>query len=162
MALTHPANWGQFKIDLLRQAADACGLRDVTLVTEPVAAAVDYAASARVARRRQSSPSTTSAVARSTPPCSVAPPSGFETLGEPVGLERLGGIDFDHAVVAHVERSIAETLQTIDRNDPEVAGASSRLRQECVTAKEGLSEDSEVVVPVALPGVLVGRPPDPR
>ncbi len=152
VALTHPANWGQFKIDLLRQAADACGLRDVTLVTEPVAAAVDYAASARVpvgevvAVYDLGGGTFDAAVLRRTA-------NGFETLGEPVGLERLGGIDFDHAVVAHVERSISETLQTMDRNDPEVAGALSRLRQECVTAKEGLSEDSEVVVPVALPGV---------
>ena len=152
VALTHPANWGQFKIDLLRQAADACGLRDVTLVTEPVAAAVDYAAGARVpvgevvAVYDLGGGTFDAAVLRRTA-------SGFETLGEPVGLERLGGIDFDHAVVAHVERSISETLQTMDRKDPEVAGALSRLRQECVTAKEGLSEDSEVVVPVALPGV---------
>ena len=152
VALTHPANWGQFKVDLLRQAADACGLRDVTLVTEPVAAAVDYAAGARVpvgevvAVYDLGGGTFDAAVLRRTA-------NGFETLGEPVGLERLGGIDFDHAVVAHVERSIAETLQTMDRNDPEVAGALTRLRQECVTAKEGLSEDSEVVVPVALPGV---------
>ena len=152
VALTHPANWGQFKIDLLRQAADACGLRDVTLVTEPVAAAVDYAAGARVpvgevvAVYDLGGGTFDAAVLRRTA-------NGFETLGEPVGLERLGGIDFDHAVVAHVERSIADTLQTLDRNDPEVAGALTRLRHECVTAKEGLSEDSEVVVPVALPGV---------
>ncbi len=152
VALTHPANWGQFKIDLLRQAADACGLRDVTLVTEPVAAAVDYAASARVpvgevvAVYDLGGGTFDAAVLRRTA-------SGFETLGEPVGLERLGGIDFDHAVVAHVERSIADTLRALDRNDPEVAGALTRLRHECVTAKEGLSEDSEVVVPVALPGV---------
>ena len=152
VALTHPANWGQFKIDLLRQAADACGLRDVTLVTEPVAAAVDYAAGARVpvgevvAVYDLGGGTFDAAVLRRTA-------SGFETLGEPVGLERLGGIDFDHAVVAHVERSIADTLQAMDRNDPEVAGALARLRHECVTAKEGLSEDSEVVVPVALPGL---------
>jgi molecular chaperone DnaK len=152
VALTHPANWGQFKIDLLRQAADACGLRDITLVTEPVAAAVDYAAGARVpvgevvAVYDLGGGTFDAAVLRRTA-------SGFETLGEPVGLERLGGIDFDHAVVAHVERSIVDTLKALDRNDPEVAGALTRLRHECVTAKEGLSEDSEVVVPVALPGV---------
>ncbi len=152
VALTHPANWGEFKVDLLRQAADACGLRDVTLVTEPVAAAVHYAAGANVqpgqivAVYDLGGGTFDVAVLRRTE-------DGFETLGEPAGLERLGGVDFDHAVMAHVERALAEPLASMDREDPEVATALARLRQECVAAKEGLSEDSEVAIPVALPGL---------
>ena len=136
VALTHPANWGEFKIDLLRQAADACGLRDVTLVTEPVAAAVHYAAGANVqpgqivAVYDLGGGTFDVAVLRRTE-------DGFETLGEPAGLERLGGVDFDHAVMAHVERALAEPLASMDRDDPEVASALARLRQECVAAKEG-------------------------
>ena len=154
VALTHPANWGQFKIDLLRQAADE--LRSARRHAR------DRARRRRRRLRRQARASPVgdivavydlgggtfdAAVLRRTA-------TGFETLGEPVGLERLGGIDFDHAVVAHVERTIAgDPRRRWIANDPEIAAALIRLRQDCVTAKEGLSEDSDVVVPVALPGV---------
>ncbi len=153
VALTHPANWGQFKLDLLRHAAASCGLDEVRLVSEPVAAAVDYAAGSGVAPGDVvavydlGGGTFDAAVLRRTA-------TGFETLGEPVGLERLGGIDFDHAVVAHVERTMADTFATLDPNDPDLAAALVRLRQACVAAKEGLSEDSDVVIPVALPGVF--------
>jgi hypothetical protein len=33
VAVSHPANWGPFKIDLLRHALDLAGLRSVTLLT---------------------------------------------------------------------------------------------------------------------------------
>jgi molecular chaperone DnaK (HSP70) len=152
VALTHPANWGQFKIDLLRQSAVACGLTDVALVTEPVAAAVHYAAGAGVA------PGATVAVfdlGGGTFDVAVLrrTDDGFELLGEPVGLERVGGVDFDHAVMAHVERAVADALGSRSPSDPEVAVALARLHDECVAAKEGLSEDSEVTIPVALPGL---------
>ena len=120
VALTHPANWGEFKVDLLRQSAKACGLRDVVLVTEPVAAAVHYAATAAVPTGQPiavydlGGGTFDVAILRRTD-------SGFEILGEPVGLERLGGIDFDHAVMAHVERALARELAALDRSDPEVA-----------------------------------------
>src|SRR6266545_4958534 len=48
VAVSHPANWGPFKIDLLRHALDLAGLRSVTLLTEPVAAAVHYASKERI------------------------------------------------------------------------------------------------------------------
>lgn len=153
VALTHPANWGQFKLDLLRHAADSCGLSEVRLVSEPVAAAVDYAAGSGVAPGDivavydLGGGTFDAAVLRRTA-------TGFETLGEPVGLERLGGIDFDHAVVAHVERTMADTFAALDPSDSDAAAALVRLRQACVAAKEGLSEDSDVVIPVALPGAF--------
>lgn len=43
VAITHPANWGPYKTDLLRQAAAMAGLRDAILLTEPIAAALHYA-----------------------------------------------------------------------------------------------------------------------
>ena len=48
IAVSHPANWGAFKTDLLRQACGLAGLQDVTLVTEPVAAAVHYSSNERL------------------------------------------------------------------------------------------------------------------
>ena len=46
---------------------------------------------------------------------------GFEILGEPEGIERLGGIDFDEAVFAHVRATpSAATLDQLDPDDPAV------------------------------------------
>jgi hypothetical protein len=43
LAVTHPANWGEYKLDLLRQAVRHVGLTVDHLVPEPVAAASYYA-----------------------------------------------------------------------------------------------------------------------
>ena len=48
LAVTHPANWGPYKRDLLDKAAEIAGLSGVILVTEPQAAAISYAAQERV------------------------------------------------------------------------------------------------------------------
>src|SRR5687768_6148148 len=39
VTLTHPATWGEFKLDLLREAGRGAGLPGIELVPEPVAAA---------------------------------------------------------------------------------------------------------------------------
>ena len=104
--------------------------------------------------RRASSPSTTSAAAPSTPPCCARPTTGFELLGEPEGIERLGGIDFDEAVLrprrraARRRRSSGSTATTRP-----AAPALARLRDECAAAKEALSTDTDASIPVLLPGV---------
>src|SRR5690606_9392131 len=43
IGIAHPANWGQYKKDLLDQAVRRADLDGATLVTEPQAAAVHYA-----------------------------------------------------------------------------------------------------------------------
>ena len=48
VAISHPANWGAYKIDLLRQAVRIADLPDsVILLTEPEAAAISYAPGGR-------------------------------------------------------------------------------------------------------------------
>src|SRR5689334_15001990 len=51
VCVTYPANWGPFKRDLLGQAIDMAGLRNVetSTRTEPEAAAIAYASRDRVA-----------------------------------------------------------------------------------------------------------------
>ena len=48
VALTHPANWGAYKRDLLAQAVRLAGLDAATLLSEPEAAAIHYASFERV------------------------------------------------------------------------------------------------------------------
>ena len=77
---------------------------------------------------------------------------GLEILGTPEGIERLGGVDFDKAILAHVNYAAGGDLTKLDMSDSQTAVALARLRQDCVLAKEALSLDAEVVIPVFLPG----------
>ena len=44
----------------------------------------------------------------------------FVTLGQPQGIERLGGIDFDEAVMSHVRATLGDALTSLDGSDPVV------------------------------------------
>ena len=150
VTVTHPANWGPYKTDLLRQTLRAADLSDARLLTEPEAAAVHYASTERmepgevVAIYDLGGGTFDSAALRRTE-------TGFELLGLAEGIERLGGIDFDEAVVAHVVSFLGPALDELDPDDPATLSAVARLRAECVAAKEGLSDDTEVSIPVLLP-----------
>src|SRR5699024_1172360 len=69
------------------------------------------------------------------------------------GVERLGGIDFDAAVLAHVAGVLGPAWDDLDPDDPATRAAVARLRQECVDAKEALSSDNQVSIPVVLPAI---------
>jgi hypothetical protein len=77
--------------------------------------------------------------------------AGFEVLGRPEGIERLGGIDFDEAVFTHVTRAASSAIDALDPDDPTAVAAVARLREECTGAKEALSSDTDVAIPVLLP-----------
>jgi actin-like ATPase involved in cell morphogenesis len=151
IAVCHPANWGPYKLELLAQACQRAGLSDITLISEPEAAAVCYASQARVelgavvAVYDLGGGTFDAAALRKTE-------NGFALLGRPEGIERLGGIDFDEAVLGHVLRHVGDSVAQLDDN-PASLVALARLRQECVDAKEALSADSETSVPVMLPGL---------
>lgn len=152
VTLTHPAVFGAYKLDLMREAARVAGLGDVTLLSEPEAAALHYARLGRlgpgdvVAVYDFGGGTFDAAVVR-------LDPSGPVLLGRPEGLERLGGIDLDHAVLAHVDAALDGVLSQLDPTDPDVRRGVLALREECVAAKEALSADTEVSVPVTLPGL---------
>jgi len=152
VAICHPANWGPYKLDLIEQACRHAGLDHAVLVSEPEAAAVHYAAQERleagavVAVYDLGGGTFDAAVLRRTA-------DGFEVLGAPDGIERLGGIDFDEAVVAQVRAALGPALAELDPDDPTTLPTLARLRQECVEAKEALSGDTDASVPVVLPGL---------
>src|SRR3954471_8251777 len=153
IAVTHPASWGAHKKELLARALGGQGLT-VTFLAEPQAAALHYAAAERVA------PGSTIAVydlGGGTFDAAVvrkgeSGASGFGLLGRPEGLERLGGVDFDEAVFEHVRQGMPAAFEELDDTDPEVLAAVARVRRECTEAKEALSSDTEVSIPVMLPG----------
>ena len=153
IAITHPASWGEYKLDVLRQAIRLAELGvDTVLVPEPVAAAVHYSTLQRVelhdfvAVYDLGGGTFDAAVVRRTE-------AGFDLYGQPEGIERLGGIDVDAAVFSHVQTALGLQLDTLDRDDPAVMSAFARLRADCVAAKEALSADTDAVIPVMLPGL---------
>jgi len=153
IVLTHPANWGPYKRDLLEKAAEVAGLPGIVLVTEPQAAAISYASQERVddgavvAVYDLGGGTFDAAVLRKDVD------GGFTILGSPEGIERLGGIDVDAALFARVTAAVADAYEALDPDDPQALGAVARLRSDCTQAKEGLSLDNEVRVPVLLPTI---------
>ncbi len=152
IAVTHPAAWGAHKKDLLSAALAGQGLT-VTFLAEPQAAALSYAANERIgggstiAVYDLGGGTFDAAVVRK----GDSGAAGFGLLGRPQGLERLGGIDFDEAVFEHVLEGMPDAFANLDDSDPAVLSAVARLRRDCTEAKEALSSDTEVSIPVMLP-----------
>ena len=155
VVLTHPANWGRLRRGLFREVPRIAGLSDThTLtITEPEAAAAHYAATreladgAIVAVYDLGGGTFDATVLRNTA-------DQVEILGTPEGIERLGGVDFDEAILNHVNYTSGGALDELDLRDPQSTVALARLRQDCVLAKEALSVDTEAIIPVFLPGRL--------
>jgi molecular chaperone DnaK len=153
VALTHPASWGSHKCALMTEALAAQAVAPVQLVTEPAAAAVAYTASKHVAPGAAigvydlGGGTFDAAVVRQ------LDEGGFELIGTPQGIESLGGADFDEAVFEQVRAIVGTQWTELDFSDPLVRTAAATLRRECTEAKEALSSDTEVTIPVMLPGV---------
>ncbi len=157
IALTHPASWGAHKKDLLTAALAAQGLR-VSLLAEPQAAALHYATQERVAAGSTiavydlGGGTFDAAVVRKADKSEAAfGAAGFGLLGRPEGLDRLGGVDFDEVVFEHVREGLPTAFADLDDTDPGVLSAVARVRRECMEAKEALSADTDVSIPVLLP-----------
>jgi molecular chaperone DnaK len=152
IVLTHPAAWGSYKVEVLARALGAAGLPQIRFCTEPEAAAAGYAMQERI------EPGSTIAVydlGGGTFDAAVVRKTdagGFCVLGQPQGLEQLGGVDFDDAVFGHVLAAVP-ALAGLDTEDPGVLAATAALRRECIDAKEALSADTVVTIPVLAPGI---------
>jgi YVTN family beta-propeller protein len=150
VALTHPATWGPFRRERFEAVALAAGLTDPLYTTEPEAAAAHYASTRPLdegellAVYDLGGGTFDATVLRRTA-------VGFEILGTPEGIERLGGADFDDAIMAHVNYRAGGALSELDLSDTRTVVALARLRQDCTLAKEALSADGEATIPVFLP-----------
>lgn len=172
LVLTHPADWGAVRTRLLRQAAGDLA-REVTLVPEPVAAAVFHAATfapAEVAQDRtvelSGRPGETLAVLDlgggtvdvsvvSRAPAGPGRQAGFQVLATR-GDPSFGGADVDQALLEHVGglvssadpqawRELVEGRELADRRRRRV------LCQDVRGAKETLSRHAYTDVPMPPP-----------
>jgi actin-like ATPase involved in cell morphogenesis len=152
VGVTYPASWGPHKRRLLFDALLFAGVENVLLVTEPDAAAAAYTASRHVVPGSAigvydlGGGTFDAAVVRQ------LKGGGFELAGRPERLDSLGGIDFDEAVFERVRASLGKAWAGLDFSDPLALAAAAALRRECTEAKKTLSSDTEVTIPVMLPG----------
>jgi hypothetical protein len=148
VVVTYPAAWGSDKRDVLDGALRRAGIA-ATTITEPEAVATYYASDHRIelgqvlAVYSLGGAHFEATVLRKTQ-------TGFEILGDPEATDRAGEID--DAVFDHVVRQVGGLLD-LDTTNAGNAAALARLREECVAAKEALSYDIEVWIPVLLPHV---------
>ncbi|MBK9547129.1 MAG: Hsp70 family protein [Dehalococcoidia bacterium] len=151
VAVTHPASYSSYRMDLLSGVCRQAGIARPVFCSEPTAAAVYYASHERIA------PGERVAVydlGGGTFDAAILEKTGddFSLVGQPDGIDRLGGIDFDQSVFGHVADSLELNLKAIGETDTGRA-ALARLREECREAKESLSSDTETTIQVLLPGV---------
>ena len=162
--LSHPANYGPYKKDLLLETVRQADPGRVRFVTEPEAAAIAYHAREAVPAGEViavydfGGGTFDAALLRSgtgrTDAGGGALHGGFELIGTPEGIERLGGIDFDVAVIGHVDQALGGLVRELRADDPQVLVALAALRAACQAAKEVLSGAADATIPVRLPNVV--------
>ncbi len=168
--VTHPARWAEVRCTALRDAAERAGLREVTLVSEPIAAAwqlahdrsmggdpAALATGSLVAVYDLGGDSFDATVVRRTD-------DGFETIGLPGGDDSIGGERFEHclfewfgACLGDADPELWQQMRTSE--ELEWCNAAAELRVQVRRAKEALSAytSTQVFVPMADRGILVNR-----
>ncbi|MFI9817240.1 Hsp70 family protein [Saccharothrix variisporea] len=158
--LTHPAQWGPTRRNVLLSSARLAGVTcDVVPVPEPVAAASHYASLAvgqALAVYDLGAGTFDVAIVGATQ-------NGFTVLAED-GLQDLGGLDVDQALLEHVGRQVSHRdpagWQRLLRPETTADRRARRALQEDVrAAKESLSRHAHTEVPMPEPfeDVLVNR-----
>ncbi|WP_051267221.1 Hsp70 family protein [Nakamurella lactea] len=161
--LSHPARWGSTRRAALTSAARRAGLAErVTLVPEPVAAAVHFgslqdagerAAGASVGGR----PLAVYDLGGGTFDCAVVTTAdGRYAVAADDGLIDVGGVDFDQAVLDHLGRTSSAAGPNEWRNllRPQSSAdrrAARAIAEDVRSAKETLSRYSQAEVPLPQP-----------
>jgi len=151
LGLTHPANWGSGRRSVLVEAARQVGITNVELVGEPLAAATYYAHT-----RGGDLPVGACVLVYDlgAGTCDVTlmrrEPHGFSPVASD-GLNDVGGLDVDAAVVAFLQASLGQLWTS--------AATRRQLWDDVRSAKEMLSRASGTVVMIPALGreVPLGR-----
>ena len=148
VTLTHPAAWGPFRLDKLRAVAADAGVANLELLPEPVAAAL-----ANTGKVAAGSLVVVYDLGGGTFDAAVVRIGDNVIIGNPEGVERLGGVDIDALVLSHVDDATGGMISEADIGEQEVRAGLARLVDDCRVAKEALSADAETEVAVNLPTV---------
>ncbi|WP_447002018.1 Hsp70 family protein [Saccharothrix isguenensis] len=150
IVLTCPAVWGPYRREHFDQVPHLAGLPGAHIVTEPEAAATHYTVERRlgtgetIAVYDLGGGTFDATILRATT-------TGMEILGTPEGIERLGGIDFDEALLSHVDQRSGQALSALDPTRPDTATVLAAARALVTGAKETLSTEPDVTLTVPLP-----------
>ncbi len=151
VTVTRPANWGDYRTDLFDRVIRSAGLESVRTISDPEAVAIFHGSTETTTEGDVvlvydlGGGTFDATVVRRTS-------EGYEVVGASEGIDRLGGIDFDEAVLLHMAAAVGVGPADFEGDDPATVGALARLRFECAVVKETLSTSTEVSVPVFLPG----------
>lgn len=149
VTVTHPNAWGPHRVGVVRRSLDAIGLHDVDLLTAREAAVCNYQATHSLVPGHSVVTCDAGGTTYQTAVTRKEPGGAFALLGRPFGIDNLGGADFDDMVFRHVLVSCGASAMDLAGEDSR--DALLQLRRECVDAKEALSFDTEVTIPVFLP-----------
>lgn len=152
ITVAHSAAWGPFRGHLVRQALAGLGLRDLTLVPEPLAVALDYASKQQVAEQDAVAVANVGGTGFDATVLRRRAP-GFDVLGSSLDSGHPSGQDLDDEVFAHLRAEFGSQLDAMDPADPEHRAALAGLRADCVRAKEALSHHQGTTVRVDLPNL---------
>ncbi|MDQ3906101.1 MAG: Hsp70 family protein, partial [Actinomycetota bacterium] len=146
VVVTHPASWGDYKRTVLAAALADAGLSEVQLCCDPIAAATAAGNGQTIAVYDLGGTAFDATVVRTSP-------AGDTTIvGRPQSVSQLGGAHFDDAVFGHVLGAVP-ALARLDPEDPATLAATAELRHACTRATQALSADTEVTIPVTVPGI---------
>jgi hypothetical protein len=163
--LTHPAQWGPVRRNVLLSAARQAGAgSNLVLVPEPVAAAAHFASFPGQQLNSGQALAVYDLGAGTFDVAIVgATQNGFVVLAE-AGLPDLGGLDVDQALLEHVGRQVSvrdpgrwqSLLRPVSTGDRR---AQRALREDVKAGKESLSRHPQTEVPLPEPfdDVLVTR-----
>ena len=152
VTVTHPANWTEFQRHLLSTPLDQVGLVDFVLLTEPQAAALDFG---RAAHLEPGELVLVYDLGGGTFDVALfrRDEKGFSHVGDAAGVERLGGIDFDEAVLQHVLGNVPPEVFEQARNVPPAAWRWPNCGPDVSRRRRRSRATSAVDVPVLLPGL---------
>ncbi|WP_338769415.1 Hsp70 family protein [Nocardia vulneris] len=149
----HPAWWSAHTVDIQRAAFDRSGLREVTLVPEPIAALRWLTATHGP---RTDGPVVVYDLGATGLTVSVLRTGDHaRLLGTPLRSTDIAGAEFDLLTMRYVLANVTDA-NDLDPFDPAVERELATLRERCRTAKEELSINTATVVRVRL------NPADPH
>ena len=143
LVLTHPANWGPYKLELLDQVAARVVGGSTRWCAEPEAAAAQYAARARVEAGERIA---VYDLGGGTFDACVLGKTGTASRcsGRPRGSSTWAASDFDEALFRLVLDGAGRRAgRRLDLDDEAVTRRPGPLRRDCVEAKEALSSDTD-------------------
>jgi actin-like ATPase involved in cell morphogenesis len=150
VVVTCPAIWGPYRTEHFTEVLRLANVSNYELVTEPEAAATHYSRENRLGDGEVVAVYDLGGGTFDTTILRMRA-GGMEILGTPEGIEHMGGIDFDEALLAHIDGRLDGAVSTLDPTDAAAAAALAEIRAMCVRAKEELSTEPDVTLSVPLP-----------